>query len=250
MGTPAQTQHCSLLHPVRGVQQQHNETFDHFFVDQKELGATAADLCLACLDTRLNTRIMSSVRLDALRKKLFALGPFPALKDVLTLCRVEESAAHMDADLTSKPSVNAASCSRRPQPSHANAPRSSRVLRKRRRSTAAVSTAADARTRLAQTALHKPATWCGKKHHFATVCEGRARKSHGQLTGQSSGSKRRVQFVACFNPQERQCHNVTVMVVTSPHNRPLGEFLASPDTGADTTIVERAQFNSLGFSFN
>ena len=38
------------------------------------------------------------------------------------------------------------------------------------------------------------------------------------------------------------------MVVTSPHNRPVREFLATPDTGADTTIVERAQLNSLGFS--
>ena len=93
--------------------QQHSEPFDRFFVGLKELAADA-DLCATCLDARLITRIMSGVRSEALRKKLLAINPFPVLKDVLALCRAEESAEHTDADLTSKPSVNAASRSRRP----------------------------------------------------------------------------------------------------------------------------------------
>ena len=132
--------------------QQHGEAFDRFLVGLKELAADA-DLCATCLDARLITRIMSGVRSEALRKKLLAINPFPALKDVLALCRAEESAEHTDADLTSKPSVNAASRSHRRSPAQANAPRSSRVTCMCRRSTANVSIAADARTRLARTAL-------------------------------------------------------------------------------------------------
>ena len=36
------------------------------------------------------------------------------------------------------------------------------------------------------------------------------------------------------------------LLLNSPDNQPLGEFLVTPDTDANTTIV-RAQFNSLGF---
>ena len=79
--------------------QQHGEEIDRFFVGLKEL-AVDADLCATCLNARLITRIMSGVRSEALRKKLLAIDPFPALKDVLALCRAEESAEHTDADLT------------------------------------------------------------------------------------------------------------------------------------------------------
>ena len=118
IGTHFRRQHNIALSCVQFEErkQQHGEPFDRFFVGLKELAADA-DLRATCLDARLITRIMSGVRSEALRKKLLAIDPFPALKDVLALCRAEESAEHTDADLTSKPSVNAASRSRRPQPS-------------------------------------------------------------------------------------------------------------------------------------
>ena len=51
---------------------------------------------------------MSGVRSEEVRKKLLALTPFPQLEAVVALCRSEESACNTEADLSSKPALNAA----------------------------------------------------------------------------------------------------------------------------------------------
>ena len=42
--------------------------------------------------------------------------------------------------------------------------------------------------------------------------------------------------------------NVTIATCSSPHSRILGEFLATPDTGVDVTVMGRVQFNLLGIT--
>ena len=85
---------------------------------------------------------------------------------------------------------------------------------------------------------------CGKQHHFAEVCEARGRK----LQGQSSSSRQYVQCVHSISARACPRVNVTITTCTSPHSRILGEFLATPDTGADVTIMGRVQFNLLGIT--
>lgn len=78
--------------------QQNGELFDDFFVSLKEL-ADDAELCSACVDDRLVTRIISGVADQNLRRKLLAIDPPPSLAEALRVCRSEESAVHTETEL-------------------------------------------------------------------------------------------------------------------------------------------------------
>ena len=80
--------------------QQNGELFDDFFVSLKEL-ADDAELCSACVDDRLVTRIISGVADQNLRRKLLAIDPPPSLAEALRVCRSEESAVHTETELAS-----------------------------------------------------------------------------------------------------------------------------------------------------
>ena len=67
------------------------ESFDDFYIRLCNL-ADAADLCAACRDTRLTTRIMAGVRDTETKRKLLALSPFPTVQQTINICRSEESA--------------------------------------------------------------------------------------------------------------------------------------------------------------
>ncbi|EFX67542.1 hypothetical protein DAPPUDRAFT_261497 [Daphnia pulex] len=54
--------------------------------------ADAADLCGACTDSRMATRIMAGIRDPETKNKLLALSPFPTTQAAVNLCRSEESA--------------------------------------------------------------------------------------------------------------------------------------------------------------
>ena len=94
------------LHRVKFEQrhQDHGETFDHFYVELRELAADA-DLCGTCRNDRLTTRIMAGVASEDLRKKLLAINPFPRLEDVVARCRSEESATNTEAEITRRPAL-------------------------------------------------------------------------------------------------------------------------------------------------
>ena len=187
---------------------------------------------------------MPGVRSEEVRKKLLALTPFPQLEAVVALCRSEESAEKTDADLASVPAlVNAASRSRHPQPSgpqqqsgHAQEDNSCSQCRYCGRRSHKARTDCPAYGTTCQS--------CGKQHHFAEVCEARGRKRQGQL----SSFRHHVRSVHSISPRERPRVNVTIATCTSPHSRILGEFFATPDTGADVTIMGRVQFNLLGIT--
>ena len=67
------------------------DTIDAFLIVIKTL-ACDTDLCDACLNRRIVTRIMFGVRDMELRMKLLATSPLPDLQKVTDLCRSEESA--------------------------------------------------------------------------------------------------------------------------------------------------------------
>ena len=60
-----------------------------------------AELCNACVDDRLVTRIISGVADQNLRRKLLAIDPPPSLAEALRVCRSEESAVHTETELAS-----------------------------------------------------------------------------------------------------------------------------------------------------
>ncbi len=64
--------------------------FDDFYISLRRL-VDAADLCGACIDSRMATRIMAQIRDSETKKKLVALSPFLTTQAV-NLYRSEESA--------------------------------------------------------------------------------------------------------------------------------------------------------------
>jgi hypothetical protein len=68
-----------------------SESFDEFYIGLRRL-AEAADLCGACSETRLVTRIIAGTRDAETKKKLLAISPFPSLQVAVNICRSEESA--------------------------------------------------------------------------------------------------------------------------------------------------------------
>lgn len=63
-----------------------SESFDDFYIHLRTL-ADAADMCAACLDSRMATRIMAGIRDTETRRKLLALSPFPTGQQAINICR-------------------------------------------------------------------------------------------------------------------------------------------------------------------
>ena len=81
------------------------ESFDDFYIRLRNL-ADAADLCAACRDTRLTTRIMAGVRDTETKRKLLALSPFPTAQQTINICRSEESAKANEKSLSNPPAIS------------------------------------------------------------------------------------------------------------------------------------------------
>ena len=81
------------------------ESFDDFYIRLCNL-ADAADLCAACRDTRLTTRIMAGVRDTETKRKLLALSPFPTVQQTINICRSEESAKANEKSLSNPPAIS------------------------------------------------------------------------------------------------------------------------------------------------
>ena len=81
------------------------ESFDSFLIAIKTL-ARDADLCNACIDRRLVTKIMSGICDKQTRTKLLAISPLPDLETTTAICRSEESARLDDARIDNKKFIN------------------------------------------------------------------------------------------------------------------------------------------------
>ena len=246
-------------------QQQPGEPFDNFYVALREL-ATDAELCGTCLDTRLTTGIMSGVRSEDVRKKLLALTPFPQLQAVVALCRSEESASNTEADLSAKPALNAATrkpgAQRRSQTS-LSGPRTTQD--KASSSPSAGSPALcrycggrPHRSRSDCPAYGKTCSLCNRRHHFPRVCESKdkpralpTRSGQQQRDTHAQQPKQRIASLgtrALTTQRTRPSPQVSVTLFTNDGERSLGTHVATPDTGADATVIGRQQFLALGLS--
>lgn len=87
-----------------GRKQEEGEDFDEFYVSIRKL-AEEADLCEACVEQRLTTKIMASISQEDVRKKLLAVTPFPSLQTVVDICRSQEAASRDAKSLNGKVSI-------------------------------------------------------------------------------------------------------------------------------------------------
>jgi hypothetical protein len=85
------------------------ESFDDFYIRFRNL-TDAADLCAACRDTRLTTRIMAGVRDTETKRKLLALSPFPTAQQTINICRSEESAKANEKSLSNPSAISHVPC--------------------------------------------------------------------------------------------------------------------------------------------
>ena len=173
---------------------------------------------------------MSGVRSEEVRKKLLALTPFPQLEAVVALCRSEESACNTEADLSSKPALNAAVrspalcryCGGRPHRSRSDCP-----------------------------AYGKTCSLCNRRHHFPQVCESRdkplpTRTSQPQQRDMHAQQPKQTRSISI--QRTRTSPQVFVQLYTKDGERSLGSHAATPDTGTEATVIGRRQFLALGLS--
>lgn len=75
------------------------ETFDEFYIRLKNL-AEAANLCIACLDERMATRIMAGIQDAETKRRLLAISPFPTSQQTINICRSKELARANERSLS------------------------------------------------------------------------------------------------------------------------------------------------------
>ena len=81
------------------------ESFDSFLIAIKTF-ARDADLCNACIDRRLVTKIMSGIYDKQTQTKLLAITPLPDLETTTAICRSEELARLDEARIDNKTFIN------------------------------------------------------------------------------------------------------------------------------------------------
>lgn len=215
--------------------QSDTETFDEFYIRLQRI-AECADLCTACWDERLTTKIISGIKDAETRRKLLALPEFPKLQDAVNTCRSEESAAQNAPILgRQQASINAVSkqqrnrsispardrdskknchrCGRKPHPEGETCP-----------------------------ARGKTCAKCHKDNHFAAVC-----RSAGSEEGSDKRpGARRLSSVRVLHVASTQKVPTISVKVYDGSNRFLSTVTAIPDSGAEGTIVSVPTLEALG----
>ena len=230
--------------------QEEGELFDAFLVSVRELAADA-ELCTQCLDPRLTTRIMSGLRNQDTRRKLLALRPFPSLERVIDICRSEEAAQANDdvlQDVMNRSHSVFSISDRRGQnqrsPSRA---RSSQPCGRCGRSSHLRGTCP---------ATDQACFSCGSRGHFATMC--RKKQPFQQLRADSdaprrSRSRQRHERHQAAVPEvfvgslqrNLQAPKITVKL-EDPRGAFSGRVNATPDSGAEITVMSSATAHALG----
>ena len=197
--------------------QEPGETFDDFYITLKKLAANA-DLCSTCRDERMATKLMSGVRDGEVRKKLLALSPFPSCQQVIDLCRSQEAAAQNAAELStaafpavSKLTTDNKLCRYCGHPAHPEG----------RPCPARKVTCND----------------CGVRGHFARVCE----KSKDKSPKANS-----VRVLDVSSTVHAPAPQVPIILSHTTADMVYGHCKATPDTGADASILGYAVLEFLG----
>jgi hypothetical protein len=150
------------------------ESFDDFYISLRRL-ADAADLCGACIDSRMATRIMAGIRDSETKKKLLALSPFPTTQAAVNLCRSEESARANEKILSTQTGVSSIQAKQSGRHSSSDA-----------HSCGACGRSQHTAGQICP-AIGKMCHICGKPNHFAPKCPNKSSKP--RPPGGSGGSR-------------------------------------------------------------
>ncbi|KZS02114.1 Uncharacterized protein APZ42_000982, partial [Daphnia magna] len=151
------------------------ETFDEFYIRLKNL-AEAANLCIACLDERMATRIMAGIQDAETKRRLLAISPFPTSQQTINICRSEESARANERSLSGPASVAKIQLKHQRQFRQSEVNKCGSCGRPTHHSDEPCP------------AIGKQCHNCGNENHFAPCCPMRSRSSAGHRAGGSGSS--------------------------------------------------------------
>ena len=212
------------------------ESFDDFYIALRDIAANA-DLCTFCLDQQLVTRIICGLREAETRRELLAMSPFPSVKQALDVCRSREAAVQNDSLLTSGRADTNFSSAFQVQAATSSPAAQLPPCRY----------CGNAHHLEARQCPARKVTCnnCGLRGHFAKMCEKTRRPSADPpRPGTLQAKAVTVQDVAVH-----ESLSAPQIVVTLGHisvDLVYGTCQATPDTGADATLMGYALLESLG----
>ena len=206
--------------------QAEGEEFDHFFVALRKL-ADNADICANCKDTRLATQIMSGVKNCELKQKLLAITPFPALQNVVDICRSFESSlkdtAVLQGQNISKIHQKKTNFKKSTSSGSSNNEQCSYCNRNRHSS------------RNDCPALNSTCRHCKRKGHWDIVC--RSKKSETDRQESSNNEKNTtINTLRTNSVSKSEMATPKIMIKMKADKRNFTNIMAIPDTGAEVTV--------------
>ena len=228
----------AILRRVRGTETNAGETFEAFLIAIKKL-ARDANLCDACLDSRLVTKVMSDFHDKETRMKLLATSPLPDLQKVTNLCRSEESAkldkARMNRNQTELNVYRAHAKSRDLGPK-------SHDCRKCGQSTC------PPRGLTVCPAKNKPCSKCSKKGHFTSMyySKNRSQPQH-DLPGSKKKSNGQIIKRARSVTSTITCDWPAPKIAITLHDANTKDFIGSFETTPDSLLAPKPRLLELRF---
>ncbi|XP_046438430.1 uncharacterized protein LOC124189960 [Daphnia pulex] len=215
-----------------------SESFDDFYIGLRRL-AEAADLCGACSETRLVTRIIAGTRDAETKKKLLAISPFPCLQVAVNICRSEESARANERTLSGQSGVAAIH------------PKNGKVDNRSSNECGACGRSAHVNGATCP-AMGRNCHACGKPDHFSPRCPNRDKGKFGANGGMGGGAKSKMAHITIGNVQDthrRRCSPTIVLNVICDDGS-VGAQISDviPDPGAEVSVGGRDVMASLGLS--
>lgn len=221
--------------------QQSGESFDDFYIRLKRI-ADCAQLCNACLDQRMTTRIMSGIRDSDVRKKLMSLTPFPDMVQALNLCRSNESAVKSKHHFANRQVAKV---------KNAQLKKSEKPSQKSPSTCKACGNAPHGPGGKCP-AIGKTCSKCKGENHFAKMCTKRKdhpKKDTGEKSSKSSSSKLAVIKLASVS-SSRRAPQIIVSVFHVDTHMALGKVSVTPDTGAEISVAGLDILNQLDWHIN
>ena len=215
------------------------ESFDEFLISIKTL-ARDADLCHACIDRRLVTKIMSGIKDKDTRMKLLAMSPLPDLQKVIDICRSDESAKIDEAKMDKKHTgiYHTRFKKRIPNRQQGN----DKCCQKCGKNKCPP---------IGQTncpAKNKECTICHKRGHFSSVCYSNKSKrdKNDERKAKTTGHIKRL-GINQLASTAMSAPKISVGLYSTKFYDLIGYHEATPDTGAEATLAGIDIINALGF---
>ena len=208
--------------------QEPNESFDDFYIRLKRI-ADCAQLCAGCFETRLATRIMSGISDSSVRQKLLAHTPFPTLKQVVNLCRSEESAIRSGVQLNNRQVSKLAGRSKN------NKPRDD-ATKSDMESCKACGRAAHVGEEKCP-AIGRPCSFCKQLGHFAKVCPDKTKSDPKSASSSSSTGHTHVAGTVSVARLSAAQQAPRIQLDVLDPDGSATNVSATPDSGADIVVA-------------